>query len=331
MSDEKNRFNLFNFFNRDGKGVEKGSELRVLEKPNIANFFKLLGRRFSQITAINMFYVFGNFPIFFALFAATGYTSVSSVSPAAGLYTALKGSLYYTAGSSAALNSPVIASLNGIYGKQIVYTVPTTLTYILYALALLFIFTFGIVNVGCTYLLRNMMRGEHLFIWKDFWYAVKRNLKQALIFGVIDIVISVLLVYDLLWFNVNMHVSSMMMTLYFMSYAMILIYFFMRMYIYPMLVTFDLSIFKMFKNVILFTVLGIKRNLMCFLGTVIVLAINLAFYFAFMPVGIVLPFIITVALLNYISVYCAYPVIKKYMIDPYYKEIKETVIDDTHE
>lgn len=323
MSDERKKFNLFNFMNRDGKGVEKGSELKVLEKPNIANFFKLFWRRLSQLNTINLFYVFGNFPLFFGLLALTGYTSLDVASPGVGVYSALKGSLYFAGGGSAALNSPVIASLNGIFGKQAITSVPTTLTYVLYGLTLLFLFTSGIVNVGCTYLLRNMIRGEHLFIWKDFWYAVKKNIKQALIFGVIDIVISVLLVYDMIWFNVNMRTTSSMTGLYFMSFGLILIYFFMRMYIYPMLITFDLSIFKTFKNALLFTVLGIKRNLMCLLGTALVVFFNLLIYFTFIPIGIILPFIITIALCNYLSVYCAYPVIKKYMIDPYYSEVEE--------
>jgi len=322
MNDDKKRFSLFNFMNRDGKGVEKGSELRVLEKPGIVNFFILTGRNLGKLASINLFYVFGNFPIFFAILAMTGYTSIPTVSPGIGLYSALKGTLYFTSQASPALNSPVIASLNGIFGKQAITQTPTTFTYILYALSLLIIFTSGIVNTGCTYLLRNMIRGEQLFVWSDFWYAVKKNIKQALIFGVIDIVISVLLVYDLFWFNANSAAVPMMRIFSYMGIAMIVIYFFMRMYIYPMLITFDLSIFKMFKNAVLFTILGIKRNLMCLLGTALVIVINLAVYFAFMPLGTVLPFIITVAIVNLISVYCAYPVIKKYMIDPYYTEVQ---------
>ncbi|MBR6917454.1 MAG: DUF624 domain-containing protein [Clostridia bacterium] len=322
MSDEKKRFNLFNIYNRDGRGVEKGTELKVLEKPGILNFFKLMWRRFSQLTSINMLYILGNFPIFFAIFAMTGYTSIESSSPGTGLYSALKGTMYFASTGSAAVNSPVIASLNGIYGKQIITMVPTVFTYILYGLSLLLIFTSGLVNVGCTYLLRNMIRGEHLFVWKDFWYAIKRNIKQGLIYGFLDALISVVLVYDLLWFRAYVSTAGIMSAFYFVSFAMIFIYFFMRMYIYPMMITFDLSIFKMFKNAILFTVLGIKRNIMCLLGYAAVIVINLAIYFSLMPVGIILPFLITVAICKYISVYCAYPVIKKYMIDPYYNEVK---------
>ncbi len=322
MNDDRKKFSLFNFMNRDGKGVEKGSELNVLEKPGIVNFFILAWRNIGKLASINLFYVFGNFPIFFAIFAMTGYTSVQTVSPGVGLYSALKGTLYYVPNGSSALNSPVIASLNGIFGKQAVSQVPTTFTYILYGLTLLVIFTSGIVNTGCAYLLRNMIRGEHIFVWSDFWYAVKKNIRQALIFGVIDVIISVLLVYDLFWFNTNAAVAPIMRIFSFVGIAMIVIYFFMRMYIYPMLITFDLSIFKMFKNAVLFAILGIKRNLMCLLGTALVVVLNLAIYFTFMPLGTALPFVITVALINYISMYCAYPVIKKYMIDPYYTEVQ---------
>ena len=328
MSEEKKKFSLFNIYNRDGKGVEKGTELNVLEKPGFANFFKLFGRRFGEITTINLFYIIGNFPLFFALFALTGYTSTPTVSPASGLYTVLNGSFYYLQNASAGVNSPVLASLNGIYGKQIISSVPTTLTYVLIIISLLFVFTHGLVNVGCTYLYRNMIKGEPLFIWRDFWYAIRRNLKQGIIFGIIDVLISVLLVYDILWFNVNMYAATSMKIFYFMSLGMIVLYFFVRMYIYLLMITFDLSIFKMLKNGLIFTVLGIKRNIACLVGTAIVVAFNFALYVVFIPLGLILPFVITVSVLNYISIYCAFPVIKKYMIDPYYKEIKQQPQED---
>ncbi|MBR0303233.1 MAG: hypothetical protein IJQ80_05240, partial [Clostridia bacterium] len=137
------------------------------------------------------------------------------------------------------------------------------------------------------------------------------------------IVISVLLVYDIIFFRTNIAAGGIISGFYFMSFAMVLIYFFMRMYIYPMLITFDLSIFKMFKNAILFTVLGIKRNLVCFVAIALVIGINYALFVVFMPIGVILPFIFTIALCKFIMNYCSYPVIKKYMIDPYYKEEKK--------
>lgn len=316
MSEKNNKekFNLFRFFmTKDGKGVSKEDALNVLEKPNIPNFFKLIRYQFNRILSVNMFYVFGNFPILFALFALAGYTSDKVITPASGLYTALKGTMYFDA-------TPVTASLNGIFGIQAQIDVPSVLTYVFYGLALLVFFTFGIVNVGCTYIVRNIVRGEPVFVWSDFWYAVKRNLRQGIIFGMIDLFVSVMLVYDLFWFRGNIGQSGFMSFLYFVSFAMIFMYFFMRMYIYLMMITFDLSLFKLIKNSVFFTILGIKRNIMCLIGTALVIALNFMFFMAIMPIGIILPFVVTPALCSFISVYCAYPKIKEIMIDPYYSE-----------
>ena len=101
---------------------------------------------------------------------------------------------------------------------------------------------------------------------------------------------------------------------------LILIYGFMRNYMYLILVTFKLSIFKILKNSFIFAFLGIKRNLAALLGTVIVCFINV-YLFVWLPlVGLTLPLIITTTTVFFIGAYAAYPVIKKYMITPYYKD-----------
>ena len=316
MEEKKKKFNLFNAFNREGKGIDKSDVINVLDKPNISNYFKLLGRKFNKLLSVNMFFIFGNFPVLFALFAIAGFTSDLTSAPSSALYTALHGTMFFDM-------SPVTAALNGIFGIQAQINMPTALTYIFYGLTLLVFLTFGLVNVGCTYILRNMVREEGVFMWSDFWYAVKKNLRQGIIFGIIDLFISVMLVYDLFWFRANMGNSGFMTFLYFVSFSMIFIYFFMRMYTYLMMITFDLSLFKLIKNSVFFAALGIKRNIMCLIATAIILAINYLLFLVFMPIGIILPFIITPALCAFTSVYCAYPKIKEIMIDPYYKEVSE--------
>ena len=107
---------------------------------------------------------------------------------------------------------------------------------------------------------------------------------------------------------------------------MIVLYFFMRFYLYLLLVTFDLSILKIFKNALIFVVLGIKRNLMGFLGILLVTSINIALFplFAITPLGIaiplILPFLYYIAVTAFTASYAAYPVIDRYMIAPYRKE-----------
>lgn len=101
---------------------------------------------------------------------------------------------------------------------------------------------------------------------------------------------------------------------------LLILYSFMRNYMYILLVTFKLSLFKILKNSFIFAVLGIKRNLVALLGMLVVCFINV-YAFVLLPlVGLTLPLIITTATLSFIGTYAAYPIIKKYMITPYYDD-----------
>ena len=76
----------------------------------------------------------------------------------------------------------------------------------------------------------------------------------------------------------------------------------------------------MFKNALIFTFIGLKRNVVGLIGMALAVALNALLFWAFMPLGIILPFVLTVAVCGYIGIYAAYPKIKEVMIDPYYDE-----------
>ena len=91
-----------------------------------------------------------------------------------------------------------------------------------------------------------------------------------------------------------------------------------------MMLTFDLSVKKILKNALIFTVLGIKRNLMAVLGLVLFLGIHFFLIKLFLSIGItipiILPFFYAMAIMKFITTYAAFPVIEKYMITPYQKD-----------
>ena len=308
----KRSFNLFDRFRREREGVSP-DEPKVLDNPTIGNFFKLLGRKINTLLTVNLMFVFGNFPIFFLLLGATGYFSTESFSPYYQQFAPLLGASYF-------VQSPVIASLLGVYGIQATVSVPSTATYVLYGLSALVLFTFGPVNVGTTYLYRSMVREEGMFIWSDFWHAIKRNLKQGLLYGIIDLAIMGILVYDLLYFYLNLAGGTIMYVFFFLTLAMCIVYTFMRMYIYLMMITFDLSIMKLLKNALFFSILGIKRNIMALLAAVVVIALWYVLRIVFFPLAVILPFIFVFSVPGLASAYAAYPKIKEIMIDPYYEE-----------
>ena len=175
---------------------------------------------------------------------------------------------------------------------------------------LVYVLVFGIFNVAISYYMREMLRGNPVFLFSDFKYAVKKNFKQGFGMGLIDVAILGILVFDF----ANMPSNSLM---YFLILGVAIIYFIMRFYLYLMLITFDMKISKMFKNAFLFVILGVKRNVMAILWIFVMLALNFAIFALYMPLGIALPILYFFSFSTFTTAYAAYPVIQKYMIDPY--------------
>ena len=76
---------------------------------------------------------------------------------------------------------------------------------------------------------------------------------------------------------------------------------------------------KLFKNALILSVVGIKRNICALIGTLLILVFNYMLMIIYFPLGIILPFTITLSAIMFISQYCSFPNIKKFMIDPYYE------------
>lgn len=311
---EKKKFKLFrNIYNSDGPGVEK-DEVKAMEDPSLFNFFKLLKRKFGRLITVNAMFLFGNFPFVFFIIMMSGFIMNEFSANVYNIYPSLYGISLFEP------DSPVVASLLGIFGRVTTGYAHNTASVILSVLSLLIVFTFGPVNAGTTYILRNMVREEPVFLWTDFKYAIKRNYKQALAMSFIDCAAIALLVYDIMWFNTNINNGGMMVPMLIISWAALFLFFFMRLYIYLMIVTFDLKLSKILKNAVFFSILGFKRNIMALFGIVILVVLTLGLCILFLPVGIIIPFTILFSLGGFIGTYAAYPKIKQIMIDPYYAD-----------
>jgi len=311
---KKFEFNLYEFFNKgNGKGVSK--EERKHPR-NLKYFFRMLRNNLTNLLYINFYLVFGNFPIFF-IFLALGYTIEQIPAPSSPVFTQIYGAITQSGVSNAAT-----AAFYGIYGVRSSMNVPTTATFVFLALSLLVIFTFGLVNVGTTYLLRNIVKGDPISMWHDFWYAIKKNWKQGFIMGIIDIVLIAIFLFNIYTMRGNTQ-SYIFGLIFYGNILMLLIYMVMRFYSYILIVTFDLSLFKILKNSLIFSVLGFKRNFMAFLGIVAIIFIELAVFSLAQPIGLVLPFFLVFGIWRFAEIYAAYPKIKEVMIDPYYTEEEE--------
>ncbi len=311
-------------FTRDGKGISKNS---VDKNGGFKRFFYTLKNNFGKIVSVNIFMVLGNFPLFFLICNLSGYFKTPFFLPLSDLFQNLSG--LFASQPDATPFQMTIFALEGLQNQTLASTI---VTYIFYGIGALTLFTFGLVNVGTAYILRNIASGEPVFVWSDFWYAVKRNYKQALPFGIIDLIIC-----SILFMNIYLTMTGtsdfLVSIMFWCSVVISILYFFMRYYIYVQMVTFKLTVLKILKNSLIFALLGFKRNILAFLG--IILGIILEFVFLFGTGGILVPFAVAAplallfSLFAYMKVYAAYFKIKEIMIDPYYEEHPEERRDNS--
>lgn len=306
---EKKKFRLLDPM-RDGRGVEKGEDTT----PNLKYFFKLWGRKFWKLISVNLLLLVQILPLLLCLLIQlAGPKEPVQSDP---LYATLLGAQTASPTSAGATIFNVFAGLN--------YTIDTynsPVRWIIVALLVFHVLTYGWQKVGSAYLMRNLVRGDGVFIVSDFFYAIKRNLKQGFLLGLLDCICVATLVIDFMYFA-SMPVSGFYNFMYFAIFAIILIYMVMRFYMYNILVTFNIKFTKILKNSFIFVFLGLKRNLMAILGIALLAALAVALFvvlyqFNFIVgVAIILPFLYFLAFAAFMYTYAAYPVIKKYMIDP---------------
>ncbi len=305
--ENKKKFKLFDM-NRDGKGVERGED----RSPNLKFFFKQFGRKFSKIISLNILMIFQILPIILIayLYFFAMPTTPTQYYPE---YSALYGIQQASSNASSLLNLDLFSIQLGL-PEYHAYTY-----WIIGGLIAFLVITYGWQKVGSIYVTRGLVRGDSVFIFSDYFYAIKKNFWQGLFLGLIDCAVMYALGHNIIYYFYSPE-TGFNNFMYMMTIALILIYIMFRFYTYLMLVTFNIKIHKLLKNAIIFTVLGIKRNLLALVGLALVSAIAIVPVLFLMPLGLgvalVLPLIYYLGVCSFIYTYAAYPVIQKYMIDP---------------
>lgn len=317
MEKKKKKFKLFNL-QKEGKGISK-SQAKL--DPGLKRFFISYKNSFGKLVSVNIFFVLGNFPVIFLIAALSGVTKNEIFLPLSDIFQNINGLIMADGGYT-----PYKLSLFAIEGLQNQTASPTVLTYVLYAIGALAIFTFGPVNASTAYIIRNLISGEPVFVWSDFWYSFKRNIKQSLPFGIFDVALNALLIFNIytMFMSTDRFFASMLFWCYILLFY---VYFTMRYYIYVQMVTFKLSVFKILKNSLIFSLIGFKRNIIAFFGVILCIFLVLLFLFGaggvFVSLAIAAPLAILFATMAFMKIYASYFKIKEIMIDPYLAEHPE--------
>jgi uncharacterized membrane protein YesL len=254
--------------------------------------------------------VFGNFPVFFLLIGLSDLFREFYFQPNDTMYTNFAGLLLDQSGADG-----LTASLRAIFSVPIENSLLTTGNYVFMGLSLLALFTLGVISVGVTYILREIARGNPVFLVEDFLYAAKNNWKQALPFGILDGAMLLLIPFNLYYFFVQNSFFSG-----FLLWIMIVIaylYLNMRHYVYLQIVTFDLPMKKILKNALIMAIYNLKRNILAFLGALICFAVTFLCFFTTVtvPLGIALPLLCLFSLTSFMGVYAAYFYMEGIMVD----------------
>lgn len=200
--------------------------------------------------------------------------------------------------------------------------IPINLVYWLISIPFL---TNGIANVGMTNVARNTARNKHSFGLSDFFETVKKNLKQSVIAGVVNTLIYALLIFDF-WFFYNQKggfgVVGMGVTM-----ALLVTFSMMCFYLWTLIITFNYNLKTAYKNSFKLVFLNFKYSFLCLFINVMIVVLNVALLFLLKNISL---YVLIIEILCLLCVYpafkallvqfCTFPTIKKFIIDPYYKE-----------
>lgn len=180
----------------------------------------------------------------------------------------------------------------------------------------------GLAQAGMTNVARNLARNRHSFGISDFFDTIKANWKQALLVGILNLLVNALLIYGLIfYYNAQGLFADIILGFLLICFV---VFSFMRYYIWTMIITFHLPTTKIYKNSFLLAFVNFKKNL--FVGVV-----ELALYAAMVMAVVWIPHFLVLFLATLFAVFIlpgflhlfiqfnCFPAIQKYMIDPYYE------------
>ena len=217
-------FGLFDY-NRPGPGVPKDAP----PKSPFIVFFEILQRKFWNLLKVNLMFVFFNLPALIAGMAVMLFL-FPNILPGA-------------------LEDPELL-LSDMMLKFILLTTMMCVPMI----------TFGPAQAGFTYIMRNYAREEHAFLWSDFKDTAIKNLKQSLVSSAINFLVTFFMLTSIRAYiligngNVLLVAGTAIMVMMFVIFAM------MNMYIYPIMITFNLPLTKIYKNSLIFAVIKFFPN-----------------------------------------------------------------------
>ena len=178
-------------------------------------------------------------------------------------------------------------------------------------------------SAGMAFVTRNFAREEHAFVWSDFWEAVGKNWKPSLLNGVIVYVAYVFLSFSIFFYSNQMSSNWLYIIPFAICAILLLLMLFAQYYIPLMIVTMDLKLRHIYRNAFIFAILGLPRNILITLILVAMVVGTLYCPGGFLAIPLILLILIVFSFVSYLCSFAAYPMLDKYLIQPYYRKEAE--------
>ena len=267
---------------KPGKGISKNEP----EKRRFFLFFELLFAKIGKLMQLNLIYTLAITPLLTGLIFSFDFNRD-------------------------------IKSLADFAKMQAFSFVPD---YISLAILLVSVFITGPATAGFVFVLRNLQRREHAWIFSDFWAQFKKNYWQGVAVGAIDLIAYIALYIAFGFYMFVMPTEMPELGTFMPNVAggiiilIALVFTWAHYYIYTMMVTFELKLKALFKNAVIFA-LG-KMPLNIFITVIIVmLSVGILYIYALSPAILAIVMgVIGLSLIGFIIVFSSYPTIDKLML-----------------
>ena len=241
---------------------------------NIVRFFKIVQRKFWAMIRLNLMHVVCSLPAF----AISAFV------------------LSYMYSSFSTVNAAYDLAFRLFFGFTLV--------------SMQFI-TLGPLHAGFVYVLRNYAREENAFIWSDFIKGIKDNWKRASIVTIIDLIIVFIVSYMYMFYSKTAEIGTLSVIFKVLLIAFGVIYAMIHIYLYPMMVTLDLTVKQLYSNAFRFAIARYLPNIVIL---IVIVAFSLLL-FVNVLLGLFLICLAGYSLTGFLSTFYAYNAIDKYIIE----------------
>lgn len=190
---------------------------------------------------------------------------------------------------------------------------------LVYFLFCLPIVTIGPATAAMTAMMRNIYLEQPQFVWHDFNVLFKKNFKQSVFIGILDVVAIAGAYLSVLYYPLIPEEDTSLKTAFIFSTVAEVVFLLMNFYIYPQIAALDLKLGQIVKNSLILICtnpLGDIIALACFVGYATLI-------YNFPLIMLILAPCVPLAWLAFISFFVCYPAVQKHLINPYYEKTGE--------